>query len=174
VEALIGVAGIILGAVVGGLVTYLTTRSRMRLELEYAYDRELRDKRLPHYQRLFHISRAVPREWRPDAVPSRAGLRDIREEFHDWYFGADASGMFLTETARDLYFGLQNGLEAAARGADVGGEALTEKEQVTLYELASALRHQLSADVGTGQSPRLKWAPPGPTLAPLARSAARR
>ena len=145
----------------------------MRLELEYAHDRELRDKRLAHYQRLFHISRAVPREWLPEAVPSRAELRDIRAGFHDWYFGADAGGMFLTEAARELYFGLQNGLETAAQRVD-GGEALTDNEQSTLYGLASALRHQLSADVGTAQSPRLKWAPPGPTLASPARSAARR
>ena len=156
-----------------GLVTYLTTRSRMRWELEYAHDRELRDKRLLHYQRLFHISRAVPREWLPDAVPSRAGLRDIRADFHNWYFGADAGGMFLTEVARELYFGLQNGLETAARGAGDGGEALTEDEQLTLYKLASALRHRLSADLGTAQSPRLKWAPPGPTLASPTRPPAR-
>lgn len=173
-NALIGVVGIVLGAVGGGFVTYLTTRSRMRLELEYAYDRELREKRLPHYQRLFHISRAVPRQWPPNAVPSRAELRVIRAQFHNWYFGADAGGMFLTEAARKLYFDLQNGLETAARGPDVGGTTLTEDEQLTLYELASALRHRLSADVGTTQSPRLPWTSPEPTVAPPSRMAAPR
>lgn len=161
VEALIGIAGVVLGAVAGTIATYLTTRSRMRWELVYAYDRELRDKRLPHYQKLFHITRALPREWRPDAVPSRDDLWRTREEFHDWFFAADAGGMFLTQPARDLYFGLQNGLEKAAARPDLspgGGEApLTKGEQEMLYELASALRHQLSADVGTAQSSRLDW-----------------
>ena len=57
--ALIGIVGALLGALAGGVVTYVTTRSRMRLELEFAYDRELRDKRLSHYQRLFHVSRGA-------------------------------------------------------------------------------------------------------------------
>lgn len=162
--ALIGIVGALLGALAGGVVTYVTTRSRMRLELEFAYDRELRDKRLSHYQRLFHVSRAVPREWRPDAVPSRGELRRIREEFHGWYFGEEAGGMFLTEVARQLYFRLQNGLEtAASRGGHDDAVVLTGPEQESLYALASALRHQLSADVGTAQSPRLEWAPPGAT-----------
>lgn len=147
----------------------------MRWELVYAYDRELRDKRLPHYQKLFHLSGAVPREWRPGTVPSRAELGQIREQFHDWYFGTDAGGMFLTEAARDRYFALQNGLQTAAAGPGPsgdggGGEPLAAAEQTTLYQLASALRHQLSADVGTAQSPRLDWAQPGPTLAPPSRA----
>jgi hypothetical protein len=96
VEALIGIAGVVLGALAGTIATYLTTRSKMRWELVYAYDRELRDKRLPHYQKLFHLSGAVPREWRPGTVPSRAELWQIRQQFHDWYFGTDAGGMFLT------------------------------------------------------------------------------
>lgn len=170
--ALIGVVGVVLGAVAGAIATYLTTRSRMRLELEYAHDRELRDKRLPHYQRLFHISRSVPREWRPHQVPSRADLQQFRKDFHNWYFGPDAGGMFLTEAARSLYFNLQNGLEAATAGSfdkstnREGQKPLTGVEKETLYKLASALRHQLSADVGTAQSPRLEWARPGPTLPP--------
>lgn len=104
-------------------------------------------------------------------MPCRPGadLQRIREQFHDWYFGIDAGGMFLTEAARDLYFGLRNGLETAARPdlSSAGGEgSLTKDEQTTLYELASALRHQLSADVGTTQPSRLDWTRPGPTLAP--------
>lgn len=174
-ETLIGIAGVVLGAVAGTIATYLTTRSKMRWELVYAYDRELREKRLPHYQNLFHLSGTVPREWRPDAVPARTELWKIRELFHDWYFGTDAGGMFLSEAARDRYFALQNGLQTVAGpdpSAGEAGEPLTSAEQATLYQLASALRHQLSSDVGTAQSPRLEWARPGPTLAAPSRAAA--
>lgn len=164
-EAFAGVLGVVLGAVAGTIVTYITTRSRMRLELEYVHDRGIRERRRPNYQELFHRLKAVPRQWRPDAVPTRADLRAIREELHDWYFGPQAGGMFLTEAARRPYFQLQNALESCA--APIGRlegttYPLTETECAQLYEFASNLRHQLSADVGTAEPPRIVWARPAP------------
>src|SRR5690242_18909268 len=53
------------------------------------------------------------------------------------------------EAARNLLFRLQNGLEAVAGRDDRAGEPLCTHEQESLYRLASALRNQLSADVGT-------------------------
>jgi hypothetical protein len=42
------------GILVGGVVTYATSRSQLRIEAKDAYDRALRDMRIPHYQQLFH------------------------------------------------------------------------------------------------------------------------
>ena len=42
---LVGLVGVLLGAVAGAVTTYLTTRSNMLLDLDHAYDRTLRDKR---------------------------------------------------------------------------------------------------------------------------------
>lgn len=57
----IGFAGVILGAFVGAITTYLTTRSNMWLQLKHAYDQTLRDKRLERYEELFHLSKCFPR-----------------------------------------------------------------------------------------------------------------
>jgi hypothetical protein len=45
------------GILVGGVVTYATSRSQLRTEAEHAYDRSLRDMRIPHYQQLFHLTK---------------------------------------------------------------------------------------------------------------------
>lgn len=59
--ALVGFLGAILGAFLGAIATYLTTRSNMRLALEHSYDQALQGKRLERYQELFHISKCLPR-----------------------------------------------------------------------------------------------------------------
>jgi hypothetical protein len=173
-EIWIGLIGGVLGAVAGGIVTFLTTRSRMLLELKHAYDRALRDKRLEHYQQLFHVSRCVPREWWPEQ-PTRQDLLRFRQEFHNWYFGESAGGLFLTPEAKDVYIRLQNELQAIA-GARQDSPGLSERlpadQSEPLRKLASDLRHQLGNDVGTSQPPHFRWTRLGPTLAPPTKSSA--
>jgi hypothetical protein len=116
--AFIGLAGIIIGGFVGSITTYLTTRSNMRLQLEYAHDQTLRDKRLERYQELFHLSRCFPRYWLSSEEPSRRDLRQFRYDFHDWYFGDAAGGMFLTVEAKELYLRMQNEIFGAVYQQD--------------------------------------------------------
>ena len=163
-DAAVAIAGVVLGAIAGAVPTFFATRSNLRLEFTHAYDRVLRDARLTHYQRLFHLSECVPREWRP-ADPSRAELLEFRERFHDWYFGEEAGGLFLTERARQAYFRLQNQLQQEGT-RDGGSTPLADAESAHLRELASELRHQLAEDVGTAQPPHEPWSKPDPTLAP--------
>lgn len=167
----VGLAGVVLGALVGALTTYVTTRSTMRIELEHSYDRALRDKRLERYQRLFHISRCLPRYWRPAEVPTRQDLRRFRQDFHDWYFGEDAGGMFLTAPAKDAYMRLHNMLaqamlESRDDSQNTEEPPLSAGESQALRELASELRHQLAEDVGAANPPRLRWARLGRTIPP--------
>ena len=166
-EAWVGVTGIIVGALAGAIGTFFTTKSTMRLEFENAYDRSLRDIRLDHYQRLFHISECVPREWRA-GEPTRHDLLGFREEFHSWYFGENAGGLFLTSSARDYYFQLQNELQAQASRQHGEGELdrISPEASKVLRKFASDLRHQLAADLGTAEPPRVRWTRLGPTLAP--------
>ncbi|GGQ70103.1 hypothetical protein [Couchioplanes azureus] len=153
-DVLVALLGIVLGALAGGVVTHLTTRSKMRLELEYASDRTLQERRLERYQELFHLTECVPRAWRPGKEPTGADFDEFRERFHRWYFGEKAGGMFLTAPAKDLYMRLQDTLEEAAVGPAATGEML---------RLASELRHQMTEDVGAAHPPRLRGARPGPT-----------
>jgi hypothetical protein len=174
-EILAGLLGAVVGAVAGAVTTYATTRSTMRLELEHTYDRALRDIRLPHYQRLFHLTECIPREWLPTKVPTRQDLAQFRESFHTWYFGEAAGGMFLTQDAKNLYMELQNALERAAR-EEKGGSAPPEPPLASdlnaLRDLASRLRHQLTSDVGAAQAPQLRWTRLGPTIPPPSESEA--
>lgn len=84
-----------------GAATYFTARAQLRAEAEHAWDRSLRDLRLPHYQRLFHLTRVMPREWLHSTVPCKVEVISIRESLRDWYFGEESGGMFLSQPARD-------------------------------------------------------------------------
>ena len=97
-DAWIAVITTLGGIFAGGVVTYATTRSQLRIEAEHAYDRALRDLRLPHYQELFHLTRSMPREFLEFLEPPRrSDLVDLREKFHNWFFSEQAGGMFLSQ-----------------------------------------------------------------------------
>jgi hypothetical protein len=153
------------GILAGGVVTYATSRSQLRIEYatsrsqlrieaEHAYDRALRDLRLPHYQQLFHLTRSMPREFLE--TPRRSDLRDFRGQFHDWYFSEQAGGMFLSQAARDAYFALQNELQSVAGRMQADSELVGQHDSVVLREKASTLRHQLTTDLGAAERPRLR------------------
>jgi hypothetical protein len=169
---LIGFLGAVFGTALGAMVTYMTTRSNMRLALEHTYDQTLQAKRLECYQALFHVSECLPRYWPPmDEAPSRKDLQHYIEDFHDWYFSKDAGGMFLTAPARDLYMRLLDLLAevAFAAGSKPDGtndHPLSPEESEELRRLAGELRRQLAEDVGAANSPRLRWARPAPQEPP--------
>jgi hypothetical protein len=101
--------------------------------------------------------------------PTRNDLRQYMRNFHDWYFGEDAGGMFLTVEAKDIYMRLLNLLAETAYSDEGGPDSeadgpLSATESQTLRELASELRHQLAEDVGAANPPRLRWTRPGPQL----------
>jgi hypothetical protein len=156
----IAVVTAIAGITVGGTLTYFTSRSQLRIEAEHSYDRALRDLRLPHYQALFYLTRSIPRQWLTVETPRRSDLHILRERLHDWYFSEQAGGMFLSQAASEAYFLAQNELQSvAARMAD-DNELISEGDSVILRQTASALRHQLTADLGTAERPRRAWTAP--------------
>jgi hypothetical protein len=164
----IGFLGAVLGAVTGGIGTYVTTRSSLGLTLEHSYDQALQEKRLERYQALFHVSECLPRYWPPmEEEPTRDDLQQYMRKFHNWYFGEKAGGMFLTPSAKDIYIRLLNSLaETAYQDESASDSPLSANESKTLRELASELRRQLAEDVGAANPPRLRWARPGPQAPP--------
>jgi hypothetical protein len=155
----ISIISALAGLLAGGAVTYLTSRAQFRIEAEHAYDSTLRDLRLPHYQRLFHLTERIPREWWPSSIPSKAQLFAMREAFHDWYF-SEAGGMFLSQAARKAYSLLQSEIQSAANRLPSDVALLATDDAVKVRQRASALRHQLSADLGVAQQPRQRWTAP--------------
>ena len=154
------------GLLAGGAATYFTTRAQLRVEAEHAYDRSLRDLRLPHYQRLFHLTRVMLREWLPSTIPSKVDVISIRENLRDWYFGEESGGMLLSQPARDRYFRLYDELESAIAGLDDDAESVSREGAAELRQRASSLRHQLVADLGAAEQPRTKWIVPAKTQPP--------
>ena len=102
----------------------------------------------------------------------------IRESLRDWYFGEESGGMFLSQPARDRYFRLYDELESAIAGLNDDAESLSREGAAELRQRASALRHQLAADLGVAERPRTKWIMPreDPTapIAGIARKACAR
>jgi hypothetical protein len=150
----------VIGVLAGGTATYFTSRSQLRIEAEHAYDLALRNIRLEHYQTLFHLTRSIPRQWLTVEIPRRSTLVELRKQFHNWYFSDRASGMFLSQAAREAYFSLQNELQSIAAGMTGDAESIDEDESAALRLRASVLRHQLTADLGTAEAPRRLWLSP--------------
>ncbi|MEU4222145.1 hypothetical protein [Actinoplanes sp. NPDC026623] len=166
----IALVAALIGAIAGTLSTYLTLRPKLTLELEYAYDRTLRDKRIDSYQRLFYVTRHFPRYYLDDSRPTGSDLQQYRAELHDWYFNQVAGGMFLTAAAKRSFLELQNhiaglifddGLPRNDQNAPISPEACDE-----LLALGRRLRHQLVADLGAANTPRISGTHPKPTLEP--------
>jgi hypothetical protein len=74
--------------------------------------------------------------------------------------------MFLSQSARDQYFRLYNELEGVIAGLQDDTESLSKEDAAELRQRASALRHQLAADLGVAEQPRTKWILPAKTLPP--------
>lgn len=171
----IGLLSAVFGATVGAITTFFTTRSTMRLSLEHEYDKTLRDIRLKGHQQVFHLSRQIPRHWLLTPEPSRSELLAIRTSFHDWYYHPEAHGMFLARDSKKAYIDLMNALDAAlfevsptriTRMRERPDSPLSPEESHLLLKLASALRHQLAADIGASNSPRTRSEPPEHTVPP--------
>lgn len=150
----------LIGLLTGGVVTYLTSRAQLRSQAEHDYDLALRDLRLPHYRELFHLTGEIPREWWPSSALNKEGLLMLRARFHDWYYGTQAGGMFLSEEARNLYCLLQNELQNVAWRLAKDEDAPVEDDIVLLREKGSDLRHQLCSDLGVSERPRESWVVP--------------
>jgi hypothetical protein len=108
----------------------------------------------------------MPREWLPSTIPCKVNVISIRESLRDWYFGEESGGMFLSQPARDRYFGLYDELESAIAGLSDDAESLSKEGAAELRQRASALRHQLVADLGVAERPRTKWIMPAKAQAP--------
>ena len=142
-------AGLI-GAAVGGVISWLTTNSRLRRELELLYDRDLREKRVAAYRELWKRTKRVPRT-RLRGEVTGATLREVREDWHNWYY--DEGGIYMSAVVRDTYFAATEALETAA---DAGGDReLRENEYEAVYERVKELRDSLTADIGSRIEPQL-------------------
>jgi hypothetical protein len=157
-----------IGSILGGFIVATLAFITTRYTLLHSYDQALRDRRLERYQELFHITRLFHRYYLSGEEPMRKKLEEFRSECDAWYFGKTAGGMFLTKAAKDIYMQMMNMIAEAAfeDGKSKEDAQITSAESKALRQVASMLRHQLAADVGAANPPRLRWTRPGPTPEP--------
>ena len=167
---LIGLGGVLLGALVGatvgGLSALLTDHVRARRDLRHGYDRDLRARRIDSFARLFRHAGTMPR-YRP-ASPHRAALPSWADGLQDWYFD-DAGGLFMSGDAHRRFLDLLDVLKDVAADA-THGPRLVEAEVDLVWRAGEALRRQLAADLG-GELPGVL--PPESPRTPRPRQEAR-
>ena len=96
--------------------------------------------------------------------PSRYAVLQRREDFHDWFLGENAEGLFLTWAAQDKYFQLQNALQRAAQAGDADQSERCRRMNRRRFAGWQAIygTSQLVRDLGTAESPQLRWTLLGP------------
>lgn len=130
-------------AVLGGVGTYLTTVLKIRQELSAQYDSDLRHDRIIAYRELWKCLEPLAR-YAPPGEFTHAGAQDLAKALRTWYF--ENGGLFLSEPARDAYFGLQDVLTTLEGSS---AEVILGPTLDKLRAAGSALRTKLSEDVGT-------------------------
>jgi len=143
-----------LGAVGGGLLTFFTTRWQIRKELEFAYDKDLRERRIKVYIELWKLLEVFAKYSRPIDQVQLKDVRELSEGLRHWYF--HKGGFYLSIDARDAYFALQETLVAQLREGDSLSTPLPLPAFEGIRELGSALRTSLVADVGARREPALE------------------
>src|SRR5688572_2484830 len=95
---------ILIGAVAGllsAVITYFSTRGKIRLELAAEYDKNLQENRLATYKELWAMLEPLAQYGRDQPV-TYAVIRSISTDTRTWYF--QKGGIYLTERSRKPYF----------------------------------------------------------------------
>jgi hypothetical protein len=125
------------------LLTYMTTFVKIRQDLAAQYDADLRQDRISVYKQLWQCTEPLAR-YAPERVFTFHDAHALAADLRRWYF--EQGGLFLSEPARDAYFELQKALKTLEEDSD---RPLPNPTLEKLMEKGSAVRTQLSKDVGT-------------------------
>jgi len=104
----VSVASVITGFVSGilsSVVTYFSTRSKIRLDLAVEYDKDLRQKRLELYSELWPKTKPLA-EFSVEAPITFEIIKAVSGEMRDWYFAE--GGIYLSKRSRRPYFNLKS------------------------------------------------------------------
>ncbi len=167
-SALFGLLTALVLVVISIIVTYLSTRSKTRLDLTAEYDKVLQTNRLEAYRELWKLTEPLARYTRPAPVTYQA-IKDLTVKMRVWYF--QQGGMFLTKNSRDRYFELKALMESLVVGYNTNPnvmpitaeyfallqdaskknqDVVIDEEHVKfIIDQGSALRTQLATDIGT-------------------------
>lgn len=141
----------ILSAIITAVVTYLATVVKIRRELEATYDRDLRDKRIAVYKELWKQLEPLAKYGRSRQF-SLEVARDLTQNLRNWYF--ETGGLFLSDRTRDAYFSVQEALKLVCEDNLLGeSQPIDGMRFEAIRKMGSALRTQMTLDVGTRKRP---------------------
>jgi hypothetical protein len=154
----ISISSLLIGlvsGVVSSVLTYFTTRSKIRLDMTVTYDRALHDKRLELYKELWPRTAPLAR-FTPRFVLTYNIVKGVAEETREWYFRE--GGIYLSKRSRSPYFLLKERLQQvmddesrAARPDD----PIEGRTCEAILDAASRLRTSLADDIRTRNAPWL-------------------
>ncbi|WP_299131965.1 hypothetical protein [uncultured Amaricoccus sp.] len=125
--------------------------NRSMLELTQAIDIDLRGRRVVVYEELWKLTSLLPLYPRPNPVTLQT-LLTFSESLRNWYF--DKGGMYLSERARDAYFGVQEEIQRHVVEADE--RPLSSDAYEMIRKKCSTLRTELADDlISRRAAPRL-------------------
>src|SRR5438046_3476913 len=94
---------ILIGGLAGGVsavITYFSTRAKLRLDVAAQYDKQLQESRLAAYVKLWAMLEPLARFGR-DRPVTYAILKDISDKTRTWYF--QIGGIYLTRASATPY-----------------------------------------------------------------------
>lgn len=140
---------------VSAIITHLSTRAKIRLDLAAEYDKKLQESRLETYKELWAMLEPLARYGRDESV-TYAVIRSISDKTRSWYF--QRGGIFLTERSRKPYFKWKEVMQPVLDARDTANQpdlAIDRKQLELILAAGSALRTALSDDIGTKRLSRV-------------------
>ena len=140
---------------VSAIITHLSTRAKIRLDLAAEYDKKLQESRLETYKELWAMLEPLARYGRDELV-TYAVIRSISDKTRIWYF--QRGGIFLTERSRKPYFKWKEVMQPVLDARDSTNQpdlAIDPKQLELIVAAGSALRTALSDDIGTKRLSRV-------------------
>jgi hypothetical protein len=140
-------AAAVLGAAVGFVTTYLGAVVKLRTDLRFQYDKDLREKRIKEYSELWRLTGLFPKYAR-EAPVTLTEVRELTHKLRDWYF--TQGGMYLSDEGREAYFQFQEVITTVLANAKQDSTAPLEGPTYeSLRTSGSNLRSALVRDVAT-------------------------
>jgi hypothetical protein len=142
-------------AVVSAIITYFGTRSKIRLDLTYELDTELRKKRLEAYKELWIELKPLARYSREPEVITYEIIKETSGKMRDWYFQPE-KGIYLSKASRKPYFNLKEQMQKIIDDDKLKRDpksVIHDPQLKRLLTEGSRLRASLADDIGARRRP---------------------
>lgn len=145
----------LLSGLVSSVLTYFSTRSKIRLDMTVEYDKDLHNKRLELYKQLWPKTKPLA-EFTRESPLTYATVKTVAEETRDWYF--DQGGIYLSKRSRKPYFRLKSLLQVVLDDKALEQERSRPVDRpltAAILTAARNLRTSLADDIRARRGPWL-------------------